>query len=77
MREVAAALVSLAVVVGLDACVYVDAARRQGTARQVSVTVAGRLTIDSPVAWLVGCVVLFVVVFPLYLVARSRSSLGP
>ncbi|MGN6300585.1 MAG: hypothetical protein ACTHN8_05770 [Angustibacter sp.] len=76
MREVAAALVPLAVVVGLDAWVYLDAGRRQGTACQVSVTVAGRLTLDSPVGWLVGCVVLFVVVFPLYLVARSRSAGG-
>lgn len=75
VRDAAAPLVLLVVVVALDAWVYVDARRRQGTDREVSATVAG-LTIDRPLAWLVWCVVLFVVAFPLYVVARAHADDG-
>ncbi len=74
MGNLAAVLVPLVVVAGLDAWVYVDASGRRGTAREVSVTIAGRVTIDQPATWLVGCVVLFVMFFPLYLLARRHAG---
>ena len=70
--NLAAALVPLAVVLGLDLWVYSDARARQGTRREVRARI-GSLEIDRPQWWLAGCVVLFVLVFPLYLVARRAS----
>jgi hypothetical protein len=75
VRDVAAPLTLLAVVIALDVWVYVDAARRQGGDREVRATVAG-LTIDRSLAWLVWCLVLFVLAFPLYLVARAHADDG-
>ena len=51
------------------------AARRQADAGQPVVVAIGSLAIgslaiDSPAAWTIGCVVAWVIVFPLYLVAR-------
>jgi hypothetical protein len=67
---VVAALVLL-VVVGCDVWVFLDARRCAEEDAPVSLRVAG-LAVDTPLAWLLGCLVLWVVFFPMYLVSRSR-----
>jgi hypothetical protein len=64
-------IVVLVGVLGLDLWVYADAktALERGTPVVASI---GRLDFDTPSVWFVGCLVLFVVVFPLYLAARSQ-----
>ena len=69
----AAGLIPLFLVVAADVWVFIDARVRQGTDREVSATVAA-MEIDTPQAWLAWCVVLFLVFFPVYLVARRASS---
>ena len=51
---------------------YKDAGERRDSGRTVVVTI-GSITIDTPEAWLAGCVVLSVVCIPLYFVARERA----
>lgn len=66
--------VALAVVViVLDGWVYVDA-RRRSNARRPVVASIGALVLETPIAWLLACLLLWVVFFPLYLVARSNSE---
>ena len=59
-------------VVALDAWVYADARARQGTRREVTVTI-GSMRIDRPEVWLAWCLLLFIVFFPLYLTARREA----
>ena len=66
-------LVVLLAVVASDAWVYTDARRWAAAGRPVYLRV-GRLTVATPLAWLVGCVVLWIVFFPIYCVSRSRES---
>ncbi len=65
-------LIVLLIVVGVDVWVYVDAKARQDGPDEVVMTF-GSFSVDTPTAWLVGCLLLFVVFFPLYLVARRAS----
>lgn len=66
-------LVPLLLIVAADVWVYLDARSRQGTRREVSATVVS-MQVDTPQAWLLWCVVLFVFAFPLYLTARRASA---
>jgi hypothetical protein len=66
-----APLVVLLVVVLTDLWVYVDAKRCAAGGTPVFLRI-GRFTIETPAAWLVACMVLWVVFFPMYLVSRSR-----
>lgn len=56
----------------LDAWVYADARARQGTRREVTVTI-GSMHIDRPKVWLTWCLLLFIFFFPLYLTARREA----
>lgn len=67
-----AALAPLLVIVALDFWVYVDAREHHTHGREVVARV-GSVHIDRPQKWVTGCVVLFIVMFPLYLVARRQS----
>lgn len=67
------ALVPLVVVLVADVWVYTDARARRGTGHEPGVRI-GALRIDSPEAWAIGCLVLFVVAFPTYLVARREAA---
>jgi hypothetical protein len=60
------------VLVPVDVWVYLDARRRTATSAPVRLEV-GSFGIERPVQWLAGCVVLFVVFVPAYLVARQQS----
>jgi hypothetical protein len=62
-------LISLVIVAGTDAWVYVDARRWVAEGSPVFFRV-GRLSVDTPAAWLGCCVVLWIVFFPVYLVSR-------
>lgn len=59
-------------VLGTDAWVYVDARRRLSGRRPVVVSL-GPLRVETPEAWFLGCLILWVVFFPLYLTATGRN----
>ncbi len=62
-------LIVLAVLGATAWWVHADATRQADAGEPVVVTF-GSFAIASPTAWAVGCIVAWVVVFPLYLVAR-------
>jgi hypothetical protein len=68
-----ASLLALLIVVATDAWVYADAKSR-ADGRNPVVASLGSLEISAPAAWFLGCLVLWIVFFPLYLVARRRSD---
>jgi hypothetical protein len=70
---IALPVIAVLVVVGLGLWVFSDARARQGTRREVTVTI-GSMHIDRPEVWTACCLVVFVVFFPLYLVARRESE---
>lgn len=55
-----------------DAWVYADARQRARRGERVSVAI-GTLRIDTPAAWFLGCLVLYVIFLPLYLTATGRN----
>ena len=65
-------LVVLAIVLGADVWVYADAKRRDERGAPVVVTV-GPIEVGTPTAWLIGCLLLLIIFFPLYLVARRAE----
>ncbi len=69
----AAGVIPLLLVVAADVWVYLDARARQGTRHEVSATI-GSMEIDTPQAWLLWCLVLFLIFFPVYLVARRATA---
>jgi ABC-type Fe3+ transport system permease subunit len=71
--HIAAAVLTVLIVAALDLWVYADARARQGTRREVAVTI-GSMGIDRPEMWLAWCLILFVFFFPLYLVARREAE---
>ncbi len=68
-----APILTVVVIGGTDAWVYVDAHGRAEIGDPVTV-VFGSARIETPLAWLVCCLVLWVVSFPLYLVARRQAG---
>lgn len=52
--------------------VYRDAREHRDSGRPVAITI-GSLTIDTPEAWLTGCLVFSIVFIPIYLVARQGT----
>jgi hypothetical protein len=58
--------------VATDLWVYADARRCAAAGSPVFLRI-GRIRIDTPVAWFVGCVVLWIFFFPMYLVSRSQA----
>jgi len=65
------ALLLLAIVIASDAWVYVDAKRLRDAGEPV-VLVLGSLRVETPEAWLLACVVLWLVALPAYLVGRRH-----
>ena len=65
-----AAVVLLVGVLAVDAWVFVDARARSVRGRDVVATV-GQVTLSTAEEWLLSCLLLWVLVVPLYLVARS------
>ena len=63
-------LLVLAVGVAVDLWVYSDAKRQAEVGRAV-IFQAGAFVLDSPAAWAMGCLILWVVFFPLYLASRA------
>ncbi|HWC33732.1 MAG TPA: hypothetical protein VG650_02780 [Mycobacteriales bacterium] len=59
----------LGVGIAVDLWVYVDAKRRADSGSPV-VFEAGSLVIATPAAWAVGCLILWIWFFPLYLTTR-------
>lgn len=66
-------LLPLVLVIAADVWVYLDARSRQGTGREPGVQV-GTLQVSTPEAWAIGCILLFIIVFPMYLVARREAG---
>ena len=66
-------LLPLVLVVAADIWVYADARSRQSAGREPGVRF-GSLQVNTPEAWAIGCLVLFVIAFPTYLVARREAS---
>ena len=65
-----AALALLVVALVVDAWVFLEARAREADGRAVVATV-GPVTFATPEQWLLGCLLLWVFVVPLFLVARS------
>jgi hypothetical protein len=72
-RTLLGSLALLVLVVVLDVWVYVDAQRRIDARRPVVASI-GTLVLETPAAWFFACLVLWVLFFPMYLVARSNSD---
>jgi hypothetical protein len=64
-------LVPLVVVGPMARWVYVDAQRLSAAGSPVFARI-GNLTVDQPRQWFAGCLLLWVVFFPMYLVSRAR-----
>ena len=71
MHQALGPLVLLLVVLAVDAGIYVDAERHVAAGEAVTFRL-GALSVETPTAWLIACLVLFVAAVPAYLVARSR-----
>lgn len=65
-----AALAVLLVALVVDGWVFMDARAREDDGREVVASV-GPVTLSTPAHWLLGCLLLWVFVVPLYLVARN------
>ncbi len=61
----------LLAVLGSDLWVFLDAKRCAAEGAPVTLHVAG-LVIDTPIAWVLGCIILWIFFFPIYLISRSR-----
>ncbi|MFJ8581344.1 hypothetical protein [Micromonospora sp. NPDC093277] len=67
-----ASILVLLVVLSVDAWVYADAKKRQRSGNAASVSL-GTFRVESPEAWFLGCVILWVVFVPLYLTTTGRN----
>jgi hypothetical protein len=62
----------LVVVLVVDVRVYLDALALADQRRPVVASI-GRLVLETPTAWTIACLLLWIVFFPMYLVARSKA----
>lgn len=70
----AAGLAPVAFLLGVlatDAWVYLDAGRQSDAGDPVVLTI-GRFRIETPEAWLLACLAVWIIAFPLYLTGRRR-----
>jgi hypothetical protein len=70
MPETLAPFVVLLAIVAIDLWVYADA-KRWGAQGTPVVARIGSFAVGTPETWLVGCLVLFIFFFPLYMVSRA------
>ena len=68
-RSWVAPVVLLIVVLATDVWAYREAHARRAAGQSVIASV-GPVTISTPEQWFLGCLLLWIFVFPLYLVAR-------
>ena len=66
-------VVVLLIVLLTDVWVYLDANAHLARGEPVVVTI-GSLSLESPVMWFAVCLVLWILAFPVYVVARGRSQ---
>jgi hypothetical protein len=66
------AIFVLFVVLAVDGWVYADARERQKRGNRVTVAL-GSVRVETPEAWFLGCLILWVVFVPLYLTATGRN----
>lgn len=66
-------LVPIILIVAADVWVFQDARVRANTRQEVEASV-GSWRIATPETWLAGCAGLFVIFFPMYLLARKASQ---
>ena len=59
------------VILAVDLWVYADAKRCADEGAPVALRV-GAFAVDTPAAWFVACLVLWVIFFPLYVASRAR-----
>jgi len=62
----------LLVVLATDVWVYQDSGSRLSRGEPVTVTF-GPFRLENPTVWFVACLLLWILAFPLYLVARGQS----
>jgi hypothetical protein len=66
-------VVVLLIVLLTDVWVYLDANAHLARGEPVAVTI-GSFSLESPAMWFVVCLVLWILAFPLYVVARGKSQ---
>lgn len=60
----------VAAILAIDLWVYRDATRYAAEGTPVTMRI-GTFVVETPIAWFLGCLVLWVIFFPLYVVSRS------
>lgn len=71
MSATLAPLVVVVVIGAIDLWVYVDAKRCAAEGAPVVLRIGG-FVVRTPAAWLLGCVILWIFFFPMYVISRSR-----
>jgi hypothetical protein len=66
-------VIVLLIVLLTDVWVYLDANAHLARGEPVVVSI-GSFSLESPATWVVVCLVLWIVAFPLYVVARGKSQ---
>jgi hypothetical protein len=64
-------LVVVVVIGAIDLWVYRDAERCADEGAPVVLRIGG-LVVSTPARWLLGCVILWIFFFPMYVISRSR-----
>jgi len=64
-------LLAVVAVLFADTWVYGDARAHAERGRPV-VFSSGNLRVDTPAAWFLGCLLLWIVLFPLYIASRGK-----
>jgi hypothetical protein len=60
----------LLVILAIDMWVYADAKKRADQGAPVVVRIGG-FVLETPQTWFVGCLILWIIFFPLYMVSRA------
>ena len=63
-------VVVLLVILAIDVWVYADAKQRAGQGAPVVVRI-GAFVLETPQTWFIGCLILWIIFFPLYMVNRA------
>lgn len=71
MTPTLAALLVVVVLIAADLWLFLDAKRCTDEGAPVVLRIGG-LVVNTPAAWLLGCLILWIFFFPMYLNSRSR-----
>lgn len=66
-------IIVVVVIVATDLSVYLDAKAHSERGTPI-VFATGIITVDTPPAWFVACLILWILFFPLYITLRSQIS---